>query len=322
MRPNATQHSRSGSLGWVSVIEGVNSELATHLASHHGLVRRADVVPDVITLPSFKGLVARGELVRVHRGVYRHAAVPVTLEQRIRAAMIAIGDEAVLSHRAALARHGVRNFQCALVEITHRSTALPRQRGLQLHRSANLSDADVQVLDGVRTTAPARTLIDAASVLPVELVARYTQEWMSHRKVSEVDLTSALSRAGNHSGARALAGGLGDVIAEADTGAEARLGEILIKAGLPPEHHVVVTTAAGDDFEIDWAYPSERIGLELDGYGVHLRSRAIYEKDRDRRNELEVEGWRILNFTDAQCRRPARVVDQVRRALSASRSVV
>jgi very-short-patch-repair endonuclease len=255
------------------------------------------------------GMLERQELVPVHRGVYRHIAVPITREQRIWAGLMAIGDGAVLSHRAAVDRHD-------------RSRSVPLRSGMVVHRSTTLGDADVVLLDGVPTTRPARTLIDVAAVLPMQLVARYAQEWMSHRKLSIEDLAAAIERAGHHRGARALVHGLDDVIAEADTSAESRLGQILIKAGLPPEHHVLVVTSAGDEFEIDWSYPAQRLGLELDGYGVHLRSRAIYEKDRDRRNELEIDGWRILNFTDAQCRRPARVVDQVRRALSASSSSV
>jgi len=300
----------------------MNRELMAHLANHHGLVTVEEAVPNLLSRSELLGMVERRELIRVHRGVYRHAAVPVTLEQRIRSAMCAVGEAAVLSHRAALARHGVRNFECVLVELTHRSRAKPIRAGIAVHRSSTLSNVDVVMLDGVRTTRPARTLIDVARVLPVSLVVRYAQEWMSERKCNDTDLLLAVERAGNHSGARALMLGLGDVVAAADSSAEARLGVILSRAGIPPEHHVVVTTAAGDDFELDWAYPHARLGLELDGYGVHLRSRAKYEKDRDRRNELEIEGWRILNFTDAQCRRPARVVDQVRRAIAASTSSV
>ena len=109
---------------------------------------------------------------------------------------------------------------------------------------------------------------------------------------------------------------------EADSATEARLGVILARAGLAPDHHVVVTTAGGVDFELDWAYPEHRVGLELDGYGVHLHSVGRFDGDRHRRNELVIAGWHILNFTSNHLRRPARVVDQVRRALAVSSSVV
>jgi very-short-patch-repair endonuclease len=83
----------------------------------------------------------------------------------------------------------------------------------------------------------------------------------------------------------------------------------------------LVTTPLGATFELDWSYPQYRIGLELDGYGVHLRSAAAFEGDRDRRNELVLSGWTILNFAASMCRRrPAHVVDQVRRAIDLSTS--
>ena len=124
--------------------------------------------------------------------------------------------------------------------------------------------------------------------------------------------------AGNHPGARVLRRSGSELIPDVDSTGEAVLGHILITAGVPPELHVLVTTETGHTFELDWAYPAVRIGLEMDGYGVHLRSAAAFDDDRWRRNELEIAGWSILNFTSRQCRRPARVVDQVRRALVAA----
>ena len=81
--------------------------------------------------------------------------------------------------------------------------------------------------------------------------------------------------------------------------------------------HHLVTLASGIVYELDWSYPEHRLALELDGYGVHLRSRDAFEADRQRRNELEIAGWRVLNFTERMVRcRPALVVGQVTRALA------
>lgn len=295
---------------------GVNAILAAHLASHLGLISVGQANELGLTRHHLAGMQARGEIVRAHVGVYRHVAVEVTLEQRVRAALLAIGDGAVLSHRAALARHGVRNFECHLVEVTHRSRSLPLRDGVVAHRSGTLTPADVCRLDGVWTTTPARTLIDTAFVMTPALAARYAQEWFADRKLRQGELEASMERAGNHPGVRRLEANLGGVVVEADSAAEARLGKLLARAGLEPEHHVVVTTSGGYVFELDWAYPALRIGLELDGYGIHLRSAGAFEDDRFRRNELEIDDWRILNFTDRQSQRPGYVVDQVRRAIA------
>lgn len=221
----------------------------------------------------------------------------------------------MLSHRAAVAWHGVRQFRCDLVEVTARSSSRPVRDGLLVHRSAGLTGGDVEHRRGLLVTRPGRTLVDAAAVLDPRLVARWSQEWIAERKLRVADLDAAVQRAGNHPGARRLRPMLGSLIDDVDSVGEAVLGSLLRAAGLPPELHVLLTTEAGHTFELDWAYPDAKLGLELDGYGVHLRSAAAFDDDRWRRNELTIAGWTILNFTTRQCRRPERVASQVRRAL-------
>ena len=94
-------------------------------------------------------------------------------------------------------------------------------------------------------------------------------------------------------------------------------GELLARHGLPVlTHHHLVELPGGTTFELDWSYPPLRLGFEIDGYGVHLRSSHAFEHDRWRHNELEIHGWRILHFAGRTVLDdPRTVVDQVRRAL-------
>ncbi len=46
---------------------------------------------------------------------------------------------------------------------------------------------------------------------------------------------------------------------------------------------------------LDFAYPVERLGLELDGRRWHA-SRADRERDRSKANLLGALGWRLLRF--------------------------
>jgi hypothetical protein len=121
------------------------------------------------------------------------------------------------------------------------------------------------------------------------------------------------SRGHAGAGRRALDG---DLVLDADSIPEADLGPLLERAGMPAELHVLVTTTTGYTFELDWAYPARLVGLEVDGYGVHLRSANVFDDDRFRRNELEADGWTILNVSARQLRRaPGRFLGQVRRSL-------
>jgi len=105
----------------------------------------------------------------------------------------------------------------------------------------------------------------------------------------------------------------------ADSKPEAELGLLLVRHGFPmPVLHHLVTVGSGRTYELDWSYPELMVAFEVDGYGVHLRSLDVFENDRERRNELEIDGWSILNFTKRQIAREKTVTDQVRR-LRASR---
>jgi very-short-patch-repair endonuclease len=289
-----------------------------HLARHHGLITTRTARAFGLPLDSVLHLARTGQLIRVHRGVYRHAASPVTDAQRLLAALLAVGPAGVLSHRTALARHGARNFVCDLIELTHRSTSLPLHDGLVVHRSRTLREADVVTIDGLRITTRARTLADCCGLVPTTLLVRQAQQWMAERLLRPDDLDAAAAPIGNRRDIGRFITAIERSIPGADSVAEASLGQILRRAGMPPDHHVVVTTQRGFSFELDWAYPRHRLGLEMDGDGIHLRSEHAFDDDRFRRNELEIAGWRILNFTVRHLRRPASIVDQVGRALALS----
>jgi very-short-patch-repair endonuclease len=189
-----------------------------------------------------------------------------------------------------------------------------------VHRSGTLAPSDIQLVEGLRTTTKERASIDACALLPPELIVRFVEHWLARREIELDRLHDALQRLRLQPGAARLARVLADrdlAPSTADSVAEHRLGELLRSAGLPAEHHVLVTTLGGETFELDWAYPSHRLGLEMDGYGIHMRSVQTFDRDRLRRNSLQNEGWQILNFTERHLRRqPSRVVQQVRDALA------
>ncbi|MBI5089626.1 MAG: type IV toxin-antitoxin system AbiEi family antitoxin domain-containing protein [Actinobacteria bacterium] len=294
--------------------------LIEHLAIADGLVTTAQARELGVTKRQLDALVEQGTLERVHRGIYRVTLTPRTQRQRLLAGLLAVGERSVVSHRSAIDVQGAPNFGCSLVELTHASRSLPLRAGIVVHRSSTLAPADIEEIEGLRTTTKARTAVDACSLLPPTLVVRFVEHWLASRSLDVDDLLETVDRLRALPGAVRLSEALADRSlggADADSVAERRLGEMLRKAGLPAEHHVVVTTSHGDTFELDWAYPAHRVGLEMDGYGIHMRSVHAFDRDRLRRNELENEGWQILNFTERHLRRsPDRVVRQVREALA------
>jgi very-short-patch-repair endonuclease len=59
----------------------------------------------------------------------------------------------------------------------------------------------------------------------------------------------------------------------------------------------VNTRVAG--FEVDFAWPEQRVVAETDGWAYH-RSRQAFERDRTRDQALARAGHRVLRFTHRQ----------------------
>jgi hypothetical protein len=293
----------------------MHAQLDPLLAAQLGLVTRLQAWNAGVSGRQVDALLARNLLIPVYRGVFRDPAVVSSDDQIALAAVLACVPNAVVSHRLAVAQWGMRNFQCALKEVT--SPGLRRVPGIVSHRS--IRPPDQTVLRGVPITTPARTILDVSTVVGARLVGRWIATWTSTGVLSLDDLQAQMESVKGHAGpptVREALSGL-TIVPGADSPAEALLGLVLTESGLPPlTLHHVVTLASGLVFELDWSYPEWRIALEMDGYGVHLRSLDAFEHDRFRRNELEIEGWTIMNFTKRQVeRQPKSVVGQVRRLL-------
>jgi very-short-patch-repair endonuclease len=70
------------------------------------------------------------------------------------------------------------------------------------------------------------------------------------------------------------------------------------------------------DRRLDFAYPDQKIMIELDGRIDHSKKR-IFEDDRKRQNDLVLAGWTVLRFTwDDVTKRPAEVARTIERALA------
>lgn len=111
---------------------------------------------------------------------------------------------------------------------------------------------------------------------------------------------------------------IGDAVADSEV--EATLADVLVAHGLPvPEHHHVVRLGAVA-FELDFAYPDLRVGIEVDGWASH-GTRVAFERDRWRLNLLRQYGWVVLQFTTTMVlSTPREVAEQVAAVVAAARA--
>jgi hypothetical protein len=281
--------------------------------------------------------------------VYTWAGVPLTQTVRSWAAIVACQERdatrtstrvarreagtrvAAISHRSAAVLTGTRAFAApALTEVSLEGDGRPRLTGVLLHRMNDLTDEWVTTIDGPPVTTPARVVLDLATIVTPRLVRNVLEEWLADRKIAIDDVVAAIEahtstrRAGLAVVARILDDrALGTAIA--DSTLEADLATILRRYGVPaPEHHQLVGADGLIEYELDYAYPDARLAIEVNGYGVHVRSRGRWQDDLTRHNRLVALGWTVLYYSrDAIERRPRQVaaeIDARRVALLAARS--
>jgi hypothetical protein len=297
------------------------SRALAHAATQHGLITAAQCRDLGVSRNTVQRLIARGMWTREAPTVYRVVGVPRTWEGRALAAVLAAGPGALVSHRSAAHLWGLQGFPPpGRIEITVPRHARPAPRpGVVIHESLVHHLADPRRRTRVPVTGPARTFLDVAGDAQDLLVAlRVLDEIRRLGHATWADLREALH-------AHACSGRNGIALARdalhlrdgkrvPDTEFARLFLRTIAAAGLPEPTSELDVTAGGRRYRLDCAYVAPRIDIELDGRD-HLRPE-VHDRDCERDNQLELDGWLVLRFTWRRFRtRPGQVVDEVRAAL-------
>ncbi len=106
-----------------------------------------------------------GRFVRVARGLYRLRDYPSSPREELLAAWLRLAPEAVVSHESALELLGLSDIIPNLIHVSvpRSRRKLTRRAGVALHTTTRpLEGSDVVLREGMRLTAPARTIVDVA----------------------------------------------------------------------------------------------------------------------------------------------------------------
>ena len=242
-------------MGKKSEVDVVISQLA---ARQWGHVTRPQLRAAGLASSSIASRVAAGSLIAVHAGVYAVGYRRVEPVARARAAVLACGPTAVLSHDSALALWDLRRWPPE-PEIT--VTTDRRRPGIVVHRSRTLTRADRTVELGVPATRTARALQDISARLSTRQRVRLTNQARLRRLIGADEARQLLGHARNPT----------------RSGLEDDFQRWLEHHRLPqPE-----TNATVDGREVDALYRAECLIVELDAYATHGDA-ATFQSDRDR----------------------------------------
>jgi very-short-patch-repair endonuclease len=288
----------------------------------HGLVTRRQLADLGCTAGQLRVRIRVGRWHLVRRGVYAGGWVPPTPEQAVLAVVLSVGPPCVASHGTAARLWGLAVPPPDAIEVLTPPSRRLGLAGVVHHRANVASPADVSVHRRIPVTAPARTLLDCAGRLDDGALARAVDDALRRRLLRLDDLEACLGRAG-HAGRRPVAA-LRRVVAErlpGDASAndwERRVADVLRRAGLPEPVAQFRVEVGGRRRYLDLAYPTERVGIEFDGFAEHGLVRSTFDDDRVRDNALRLAGWLVLHFTSRST--AAEMVDTTARALAARRS--
>jgi len=233
-------------------------------------------------------------------------------------ALARAGRGAAVSHELAARTWGIE-----LVDDGQRRLTVPRNRsrltvdGWQVHR-ADLRRDEVSVAAGRRTTSPLRTLSDLARALDHRAAVVAADSALRLGEVGLEELLGSLRAAWGGGAGRVRRVGR-DVDPASGSVLETLLRLLLWSSPLPRPvtQHVVLDRGGSFVARVDFCWPAQRLVVEADGFAFHA-DRAAYRRDRDRLNELERLGWRVLRVTwEDVVARPAHVLALVAECLEA-----
>ena len=259
-----------------------------------------------------------GRLIRHYPEVYLVGHRVLPREGRWMGAVLACGDQAVLSHADAATHWGLMPSRGSQIHVTRPSTAgrAPDRTRIKLHRVGTLRTWECTLTDGIPTTTVARTLLDLAP----HMGTRAMEDVIAHANRLELfDLLAVRRCLDEHPrqhGAPALRRLL-DALAGADAADLRSMLEVLLLQ-LSDDHQLPVpaTNAQVEGFTVDFYWAHKRLIIEADSYTYHSMPSA-FERDRERDQHLTLAGYTVVRFTYRQVtRQPKAVADRVRRLLS------
>lgn len=245
---------------------------------------------------------SRGSLHRIHRGVYLVGHRAISPTARLRAAALACGDGAVISHGTAAALWGLWDESPVLIDVTVPVEAGRKIDGIRCRRCRYPQDEEVVQRARVACTTPARTIVDLAGMVGLPTLRR-TVERAAVRKLLDLDaLDRSIHFAKGRRGLKGLTAVLADwrapdgKVPDVRSEFEALVLPRLVAMGLPRPLVNETLRIDGESLMVDFLWKAQRVIVETDGAATH-QTPVAFQRDRHRDQLLLAAGYRVPRVT-------------------------
>jgi hypothetical protein len=285
------------------VARRIQAQLGALERQQHGLVSLAQLRELDCTNEAVRYLVESAQLERLRRGILASPAVVESFEQRVLAAVIIGGVGACASHESAAQLWSLPLPGGAMVEITTALERHPILDGVRVHRSSLLLPEDVTEQNCIPVTSSARTIVDLSGRLDLRSLGRMVDDALRRKVVTLDGLHETVERLRPAPGRsvrkmRLLLARRDDGTAHRESVLEDFVHHAVSRFRLPEPVAQFEVIVGGRRRRIDFCYPEPMVALEPKGFD-YRRFRQRFDEDALRGNELQLAGYRVLEFTSA-----------------------
>jgi hypothetical protein len=224
------------------------------------------------------------------------------------AAVLACAPNALLSHVSAAWLWGLTNTYPLPASVCAPSHRTPRPP-LRLHEARSLTPDDRAFREGIPVTSLPRTLLDLAATVRFEWLEKMVERSEDLELFDLRAVEDLLERTVGHHGHGRLRKAIALYKPSSFTrsGLEKRFLELCLQAGLPQPR----TNFAVHGLELDCYWPEFHFAVELDVFETH-GTRAAFERDRERQEDLLLHGIAMTRVTGPRLERePQEVIQRV-----------
>jgi very-short-patch-repair endonuclease len=270
----------------------VERAIARIAGRQDNVISRAQLLTAGLGRGAIAHRVSTGAWQRLHKNVYLVGPAPPSLMARARAAALACGADAMISHRSAAEMFGLLPDTGDRIHVSVVGRSIAPRDGVRLHRIAGFEPGETTKMRDIPLTSVARTICDLAGTESTDEVETAFQEALYRDIVTPRAVAAVVAREPRRRGAAAIRALLRDSrMTRSDR--ERALLKLIDAAQLPRP----VTNLRLHGHLVDAYWPAEQLVVEFDGWRAHGH-RLAFEGNRKRDQVMLAHGLRVMRVTD------------------------